>query len=88
MTLRDDIHDAVRRSSRRLAPTSVDRIAEAIWTVLEDQIGTVQERLMEQLTAARTELAAARRREDAYRESIAELQSALVEATREEEAAD
>ncbi len=45
-------------------------VVEQIWEVLEDQIGTVQEKLLNDLTLARTELNAARSREASLEELV------------------
>lgn len=47
------------------------KAADRVWDALEDRIGTVQEKLLDDVQRARTELEAARRREEALAHTVA-----------------
>lgn len=85
MSLKDDLKETIRKSLHKVYPMHSDQsftdvtdvLLENIWATLEDVVGSAQEHLFQQLTAARAELNAARRREEALVETVRDLQSQL-----------
>lgn len=72
MALKDDLGMAIC-GAYPFEDGGEDRVLDAVWATLEDVVGSAQEALFNQLTAARTELEASRRREAALRETVAQL---------------
>jgi hypothetical protein len=82
MTLKDDCYisacQAIESVSQIIpSPIAEDyqgivahEVLQRIWSVLEDQIGTVQEKLLNDLTLVRSELSSAREREAVLKETI------------------
>lgn len=80
MALKDDIKQAIDNSAAEwcnaaLVPTdAVDTqvITDRVWAMLEDKIGSVQEKLLRDLGHARTQRDQAVTRENALRETVAQ----------------
>lgn len=85
MALKDDLkaaivaglHEAYPQQSEDSFGEATGTILDRVWATLEKVVGSAQEKLFEQLTAARTELEASRRREAALAGTVRDLHAQL-----------
>jgi len=91
MSLKKDLREAILSALSEAYPMhdiesfddTATVILDHVWAALENELGATQERLMLQVSAARTELAAARRKIEVLTEMVQEA-TAKTEAEGEE----
>lgn len=78
MNLKEDVAQAISDSLPILTPDEiVDEVTDAVWEVLQDKVGAVQEKLMNDLEMARQEARSATNREEAYVETVKNLNAEI-----------